>query len=666
MKTRLYILLICSLVLIKLILVSHLKVSAIGGAFHDDELFLSLAAKLFTTGWFGPYSEMTLAKGWGYPIFIAANFLFGLPLLFTQQLFYTLAGLVLIHALAQFGVNRKWLLVLFALYLFNPVTCVDAGSRVLRMGIYPALTVFVFAGAMALLAGNRRSLGCLYGWGGGLGVAWGWFWITREEGMWILPSILLILAAAGVLMYRAAGSRRDLFFRWGALVLPLAVWGLILGGISAVNKMKYGIYATNEFKHPAYLAAYGALSRVDHPDWQPYLAVPKDVRHMIYEVSPAFRELETILEGKGYYEHGCPIYPHTCGDIASGWFMWALRDAVSQRGYCQSGEKAMAYYRRLADEVNQACRDGRLKCGPERAGMRPPMRREYLEALPMSVWRAARLLTGFTELSVNPVTSTGTPGQLYFFQDITQGLVVSPADGKTRPEVLIRGWAYRNGIRGVPDVRLASKGEDVWDYTIHYDPSPDLVTELGYESADHSRFEIRGICPDPCTLRLYHEGALVLDVPLQRGRFHEKEDFQLCMDVVKRDARVQDYFDTRRLKRQTWLAGIKTRLLARIVKGYQWLTPFLFGLALLGYLIRFVRVCRRRFSPLFIVNTALLGAMAARVLILALIDTTSFPVINWVYMSPAAPLLLIFIVLGLVDGLEKSWFKIPARTGSRE
>ncbi|MGH2687619.1 MAG: hypothetical protein ACRDKW_02260, partial [Actinomycetota bacterium] len=54
----------------------------------DEYLFLSQALELVRGRWLGPYSAVTLAKGPGYPLFLAANHVLGLPVSMGQALLY--------------------------------------------------------------------------------------------------------------------------------------------------------------------------------------------------------------------------------------------------------------------------------------------------------------------------------------------------------------------------------------------------------------------------------------------------------------------------------------------------------------------------------------------------------------------------------------------------
>ena len=58
----------------------------------------------------------------------------------------------------------------------------------------------------------------------------------------------------------------------------------------------------------------------------------------------------------------------------------------------------------------------------------------------------------------------------------------------------------------------------------------------------------------------------------------------------------------------------------------------------------------RPLRPLLALMLALVAVMAVRIALLAYISATSFPASNHLYLSPATPFLLVFVVLGLYLG----------------
>src|SRR5262245_24907998 len=69
-----------ALALLKLWFVAAQPLTAVAGAWHDDRLFVWLAERIVHGEWLGDYSNLTLAKGCGYPLFIAGAFRLGIPL----------------------------------------------------------------------------------------------------------------------------------------------------------------------------------------------------------------------------------------------------------------------------------------------------------------------------------------------------------------------------------------------------------------------------------------------------------------------------------------------------------------------------------------------------------------------------------------------------------
>jgi hypothetical protein len=71
----------------------------------DDALYTKLAQSLLQGEWLGPYEMLTLSKGPGYPLFIAAAYKLHLPLKLAEHLVHLLAAGTMGLALAR--VSRK-------------------------------------------------------------------------------------------------------------------------------------------------------------------------------------------------------------------------------------------------------------------------------------------------------------------------------------------------------------------------------------------------------------------------------------------------------------------------------------------------------------------------------------------------------------------------------
>ena len=94
----------------------------------------------------------------------------------------------------------------------------------------------------------------------------------------------------------------------------------------------------------------------------------------------------------------------------------------------------------------------------------------------------------------------------------------------------------------------------------------------------------------------------------------------------------------------------KVRLLDRALGLYQVVMPILAVLALYAFIVQIVEAIRRRsISEIWVVQAGLLGALLARLVMLSLIDVTSFPAIDPLYLTAAYPVLILFVVLALYE-----------------
>lgn len=378
--------------LLRWILGSGIPIFAIQRSMHDDALFLSLAQQIASGNWLGPYDRLTLAKGPFYPMWLAATARLGLPLIASQQILYVLACTAFVYAVAPVMRDRWLRLALLGALLFQPASFAGGFvNRVVREGIYPALTLLTVAAAAGTVLRARRSATAL---GGGVlsGASLGVLWITREEGPWILPAVA---ALAFIPWWRARG----ITLRTWTIAVASAVitFGAVWGSVAAVNSSQYGVFLTNDFSSGAFPRMYGALTRVQHAQWRRYVPLPRETRARIYAISPAFSELAPFLEGeplRGWIVDGSCGHLGICDDFGGGWFLWALRDATELAGHTANGVDAARYWDRVAAEVNDACEAGKLRCGNRRASTVEPWRWEYTgpvaakwaEALWLTVW----------------------------------------------------------------------------------------------------------------------------------------------------------------------------------------------------------------------------------------------------------------------------------------
>jgi hypothetical protein len=430
-RQRLWLALALVLTATKLWLSRGQSVYAIGGAGHDDRLFIELAQHIVRGEWLGPYNELTLAKGPFYPIFIAAAFLIGVPLFLAQHAFYAAACGLFTHALRPAIRSGGARLAIYALLLCNPMTYdVPGMGRVLRQHVYGPLALMVFAGLIALYLRRTDPVRRLLPWIGLLGLAAGAFYLTREEVVWFAPSALLL--AGAYLIAAGRTSRGDLGRSAALLALAGAVSALQVLAVSALNKKHYDWFGTCEFRAGEFRDAYGAMLRVRVGPELPFVPVTREAREAMARVSPKFAELQRefdagLAQGWAGASEFLTKLPPEQGQIGGGWLMWAFREATAKAGYHGTAAQALGFYRSLARELNQACDDGRLPAGPRRSGFLPPWRESQTGPFVRTVRDFTDFVVRFSRFSGRPPPSTGSSEELQLFRDLTRERLSPPA-----------------------------------------------------------------------------------------------------------------------------------------------------------------------------------------------------------------------------------------------
>ena len=569
-------------------------------------------------------------------------FLVGVPLLLSQHLLYIAACLVTERALQPFITSRLWRMTIFVLLLFNPVTFTWQLTRVLRDGLYPGLALLVVGSAIGILARRYEPAHCLASWAFTCGLATAAFWLTREEGVWILPFLapLLIWTLATTVF-----SNRGDWLKVVTILLPLLLPIVAIQAVSMTNLAYYGVYAIVEFKTPEFKAAYGALTRVRPVEHKPQVPVSKEARLRIYQQSATFGELQPFFERDKFWNFpavGLENHPSGSNEIGGGWFMWALRDAAAEAGYFRSGPQATSFFQRLANEVNTACQEQRLGCLAERASLMPPWRSEYLVPVIEKIMFGFGMLATFSRVSPDPVPSNGSPAHLLLFQDLTReqlsgrgttarGWIVH-ASGKQLTAALVEP----DTNRVVSPARFHSS-PDVYRHFLH--------ANQNIASANNARFEVQGRCVRTCLLRISDESGTLADIPLKNGPTSWFADpLWTFIDEVSIDTLSPS---------QARLAELKLSLMEKITVVYQSTIPYIAMMAFvaIGFWL-FQSIRNRTFTTIGLIATSIVAALCLRLLILAIIDVTSFKAVDVVYMSPLYPLFLLCCCLFINESVS--------------
>ncbi len=619
-----------------LILAMHLPVAIKIFATHDDALFWDHAQQIIKGNWLGSYNNLTLAKGVGFPLFLAMNAVLGIPVTLLLALFYLFACGLLAKTLIALKINKYYVLFIFVIILFHPALF---PIQIIRDNIYPALSLIVISGVIrAILAPQPydNTLRSVIPYG----VALAWFWLTREEGIWMVPSIIVLLTLKLMQLKKQNLTFKPVLYRLCCLsVIAIALVNLVAG----INYAYYGKFEAVDFTGSAYAKALKSLNSVDVGEDLPYIPVSFTKRQVIYKVSPAFRELQDYFEDKGntFKDYGCSIYKWTCGDYAGGWFAWALRDAVANQGFYDNPVHAEAFYNNITQEINEACKLGLIKCQSNYIPLMPNISVAQWKQFPSKVVSAFNVA-----MLQSPVAETG--GASFEPVDQLQSVREFLGNPRTMRSVSeaninsVSGWLYSTNDHWI-SFNCWIKGKEKIS-ALGRLASQDIVEHFKDPKADFQRFSITVKGDKNCSL--FVDAAPLSQYPiklLSPGLI--KLDFNGQTDLLY----IESISNTRVNLVEKKAIDIKMTL-ATVYKKYM---PYLVLLGGCVYLIYFLlwTVKRKSMTDVFFVSTMMWCLFLSRVVILILVDISSFPAIDPLYFSAAFPVLSLaaFCSLLLID-----------------
>jgi hypothetical protein len=208
------------------------------------------------------------------------------------------------------------------------------------------------------------------------------------------------------------------------ILLPFLIWFGALWTLRAANHHYYGAWISVDAKDGGFPNAYGALLRINPTRAISGVPVTKETRLRAYAISPAFAELQPMLEGKigptwaRFGWEKLQDHPSAGLEIRGGWFGWALRESASAIGYYRNADQTSLFWQRVADEINTACDSGQLAAGRMRSGFFPRWESSYWSPLAPALAGAAAVVVRFSDYKAQAYPSRGDPGKIASFSRV--------------------------------------------------------------------------------------------------------------------------------------------------------------------------------------------------------------------------------------------------------
>lgn len=374
-------------------------------AVHDDAMMVEIAHQL---GGGGPdYDQLTLTKGWAFPLFLAVIHKLRLPYIQCMALINAAVSLMAVFALRD-GKMKPFHYVLFTALLFNPVMAsADVLMRVYRNGLS---ALMAFAVIVSLIAIYRRRYGrpvTWLPWIAVASVALPVFWYTREDSIWLAPFMAGVALVTFLSALLARRGRRAVIVLAAMLIPVIALQGttVVLRG---QRNSRYGVGITNELTEGEFPRAMRAIYAVKMDEPEPLCVSASRAKiRMLYAYSPTLAGMEQELEAKLDEWAAYVRYEENRenGEVENGWFFWCLRDAAQKAGHMTSLADSQTFWKQIADELEAALDSGAL---PRRPTMPSALMSPWVEGT------GERLVEALAQIPDFVASFDGTKGSLVF------------------------------------------------------------------------------------------------------------------------------------------------------------------------------------------------------------------------------------------------------------
>lgn len=371
------------------------------GLVHDDELMVNLASQIINGNWLGSYEtlgHLTLAKPPGYAIFLAATNPLPWAPTVSAHILLILGIFLIARELLILGVPLKGVALWTAFAAFTPAWFWDETSRIYRESLLLGLTSTVLG--LSLLSSrlirsacidlNRRNLTKLSTALFLNGIFIGFFYITKPSWHAVL---FVAIGVSSSYLFMAKQLDRKLRVIGIAFVLVCTITPALIAGkyIGQKNFETYGVRAIDSFGNGQFPRALNSIYSIEDTEDRKYVDVNAKMRAAMYSISDTASLLEPYLEGNpGEIWKGqpCQTKLNIC-DESGPWFAWELRDAVQSAGLGNSAIEFEETFRKIADDIDQACESQQIKC--EQKGIAPGLdsidslgKRDLLDAISLS------------------------------------------------------------------------------------------------------------------------------------------------------------------------------------------------------------------------------------------------------------------------------------------
>lgn len=314
----------------------------IQGMKYDDVLMIKQLNYVFDGKYLGKYNDLTLIKGTLFPVLLFIIRIYRISYSNGFTILYILSSIYFIYALKNVIKNKKVLIIIYALLLFNPAAySQDLFQRLYRNSI--SMTEFIFfLGSFINILFNKKERIYHYLL---FGLSLSFLFLTRDDNLWTYPIILFVI------IYKIIKNRSIKTIIMS--VIPVLILCITLNVISCINYNYYGIYTYNEIQKSEFHNTYKKILQIKDDEKIHEVSIPKSTLYKLADYSSKFQITREEIDD--YYNK------YYMQEMNNGNIIWGLRELVYTKFKFKSGKESEQYYKELGIELDKLFEEGKLE-----------------------------------------------------------------------------------------------------------------------------------------------------------------------------------------------------------------------------------------------------------------------------------------------------------------
>lgn len=311
---------------------------------YDDKLMINLLDSLLRGNYLGEYCSFTLIKGTIFPLLMYYSTILHLSYSSFFTLIYILSCIYFISSIKELINNKKVLLIIYILLLFNPITYSGELFQRLYVNTISITELLIFLGALINVITTEKNNIIYYII---LGTISSIMLLTRNDNIWIYIILFILI------IYKLFKN-----FNIKLLIKTLIPFLVIILGfniVSIINYKYYNIYTYNELENSSFKDAYRKVQEIDNKKIR-NVSITKKSFYILSKKSKVFgftkKEIDNLYEQTTLNKDK---------EIDNGNIIWFFRIIIYSKYKFKDGKEANDYYKKLDKKLDNLYKNKELK-----------------------------------------------------------------------------------------------------------------------------------------------------------------------------------------------------------------------------------------------------------------------------------------------------------------